>query len=72
VGWVILGLLAICAIVSTFASALIGDIAGVVFLLVLLGVLMNTFVGRTMSTMSEGERTQFFQRMYQPRKRWHD
>lgn len=67
-----LGLLAICAIVSTFASPLIGDIAGAIFLIVLMGVLMNTFVGRTMSTMSADERTQFFQRMYQPRKRWHD
>jgi len=41
VGWVVLGLLAICAVVSTFASAFIGDVAGVVFLLALLGVLMG-------------------------------
>jgi UPF0716 family protein affecting phage T7 exclusion len=71
-GKVVLALLALCAIVSIFAPVFIGDIAGAVFLIVLMGVLMNTFVGRTMSTMSESERTQFFQRMYQPRKRWRD
>jgi acetylornithine/succinyldiaminopimelate/putrescine aminotransferase len=33
---------------------------------------MNSFAGRTMSTMSEGERTDFFRRMYQPKRRWPD
>ena len=69
-GWVVLTLLAICAAVSVFAPVFIGDIAGVVFLILLMGVLMNTFVGRTMSTMSETERTQFFRRMYRPNRRW--
>jgi uncharacterized membrane protein len=72
VGWVVLGLLAVCGVVSIFASPIVGDIAGVIGLLVLMGVLMNTFVGRTMQTMSEGERTQFFQRMYRPNRRWPD
>jgi hypothetical protein len=69
---VVLCLLAMCGVVSIFGSPLVGDVAGAVGLLVLLGVLMNTFVGRTMSTMSEAERTAFFQRVYRPRRRWDD
>jgi hypothetical protein len=33
---------------------------------------MNTFVGRTMATMSERERTAFFQRMYGAKRRRKD
>jgi hypothetical protein len=69
-GRVLLALLAIAAVVSIFAPPLIGDVAGVIGLFVLLIVLMNSFAGRTMATMSETERTGFFKRMYQPKRRW--
>jgi hypothetical protein len=71
-GRVVLAVLAICALVSIFAPPFVGDVAGLFGLLVLLIVLMNSFAGRTMSTMSEGERTDFFRRMYQPKRRWPD
>jgi hypothetical protein len=72
VGRVLLALLAIVAVVSMFAPPIVGDIAGAVGLFVVLGVLMNSFVGRTMYTMSEDERTRFFQRMYGPKRRGRD
>jgi hypothetical protein len=71
-GWVFLALLGLVAVASIFGPPLIGDIAGLVGLLVVLGVLMNSFVGRTMSTMSKDERMRFFQRMYGPKRRWRD
>jgi hypothetical protein len=72
-GRLLLGLLGICAVASVFAPPYPwGDLGGLVGLCLLLGILMNTFVGRTMATMSERERTAFFQRMYGAKRRRKD
>ena len=65
----VLGLLAVAAVVSIFGPPVASDVAGLIGLLIVLVVLMNTFAGRTLQAASESERTAFFQRIYRPRNR---
>jgi hypothetical protein len=66
---VVLGLLVVAALVSVFGPPVASDIAGLIGLLIVLLLLMNTFAGRTLQAAPEAERTAFFRRIYAPKDR---
>ena len=72
VGRVLLAIMGAAAVVSVVAPPPWSTVAGLILLFVLLLILSNTFVGRTVITMSDRERTEFFRRLYGPKRRPRD